>query len=126
MAIAQQTDQHAVDELLLANDAGGDVVANGFQIGGRHAAGVRLRSLVGPVDGRRGDAADFRRRVISQLCWPFSPASASLLRLMTEPAEESEYSNALRRLAATSAQAGLVGAGPKRLYRDSPLFPGRS
>ena len=42
VAVAQQADQHAVDELLLADDARGDVIANWFQICGGHAVLLRL------------------------------------------------------------------------------------
>jgi hypothetical protein len=36
MAVAQQTNEHAVNEALLTNDAGGDVIADVGEIGGGH------------------------------------------------------------------------------------------
>ena len=40
VAIAEQADEHAVDEAMLADDARGDMVADGFEVGGGHEAGT--------------------------------------------------------------------------------------
>jgi hypothetical protein len=39
MAVAEETDQHAVHQPALADDPGGDVLAEGLELGGVHLMG---------------------------------------------------------------------------------------